>query len=78
MMCTMEAPRDNASKPIAPEPPNKSNTCSPKKSPNSERRDENNPSRARSDVGLVAPATVPKVRPLATPAMILNFQPLSR
>ncbi|CAB4886055.1 unannotated protein [freshwater metagenome] len=28
-------------------------------------------SRARSDVGLVAPATLDKERPFATPAMIL-------
>lgn len=46
--------------------------CKPSKLPNSEVNDENKPSRARSEVGRVAPATVPKVRPRATPAMILN------
>ena len=46
--------------------------CKPSKLPNSDVNDEKRPSRARSEVGRVAPATVPKVRPRATPAMILN------
>ena len=56
----------------SPEPPKRSNTCSPSKVPNSEVKEENKPSRARSDVGLVAPATAPRIRPFATPAIILN------
>ena len=69
--CTRDAPRESASRPIAPEPANKSRTCNPRKSPNSEVRVEKIASRARSEVGLVAPATLDSERPFATPAIIL-------
>jgi hypothetical protein len=43
----------------------------PRKSPNSEVNVEKIASRARSEVGLVAPATLDNERPLAMPAIIL-------
>ena len=46
--------------------------CNPSKLPNSDVNEEKSPSRARSEVGLVAPATEPRVLPRATPAIILN------
>ena len=58
---------------IAPDPPKRSRMCNPSKLPNSDVREEKSPSRARSEVGRVAPATAPKVRPRATPAIILNL-----
>ena len=46
--------------------------CKPSKLPNSDVSQEKSPSRARSEVGRVAPATEPKVLPRATPAIILT------
>jgi len=44
----------------------------PSKLPNSDVKEEKRPSRARSEVGRVAPATEPNVLPRATPAIILT------
>ena len=55
--CTIDAPRESASNPIAPEPAKRSRKFNPRKSPNSDIKEEKSPSRARSDVGRVAPAT---------------------
>ena len=67
------SPRESDSRPIAPDPAKRSQTLNPSNVPNSEDSEEKRPSRARSDVGLVACATVPKFLPFATPAIIRNY-----
>src|SRR5215203_2320657 len=59
------APRDSASIPIAPVPANRSRT----RSPTTEPRLENTPSRTRSDTGRTPCGTGPSRTPFASPAM---------
>src|SRR5215467_8366463 len=68
---TRTAPRDSASRPIAPEPANRSRTLAPGSGPRIAVTVANSPSLARSLVGRVAiPVGAASRRPPAIPAMI--------
>lgn len=68
------APRDNASRPSAPDPANKSSTLRPSKEPKRLVSIENKVSRVRSAVGRVAsPFGATSFRPRHSPAMILTI-----
>src|SRR5690348_7207006 len=76
---TRVAPRDSASRPMAPDPAYRSSTPAPVSGPCIAVTVANTPSRARSLVGrvLVPPGTASR-RPLAAPAMIRVTPPRTR
>src|SRR5690606_32059199 len=65
------APRESASRPIAPDPAYRSSTRAPSRPPSSDMTEENRASRARSLVGrVVRPSGTEIRRPPAAPAMM--------